>query len=121
MPISAGTPRAVSVTSRAMIAPVAANGTDTRRISGCTRLRKVPAIIMKTMAIAAIRARMTVTIATSSRLSPRGAEHHDRRVGAPEARAVNGLHPVEAVTSLVSALHAWTWLDMGRPDHAKPR
>ena len=41
MPIIAGTPSGVPVTSSRPIAPVAANGMDTSRISGWIRLRKV--------------------------------------------------------------------------------
>ena len=33
-------------------APVAANGMETIKINGCTRLRNVPTMIMKTSAIA---------------------------------------------------------------------
>src|SRR5262249_8411149 len=44
MPMRAGTPSAVPVMSSAMIAPVPANGIETSRISGCTRLRNVAAM-----------------------------------------------------------------------------
>ncbi len=60
MPMSAGTPSAVPVTSRSAIAPVAANGIDTSRMSGWIRLRKVAAITRNTIAIAASSARPEV-------------------------------------------------------------
>ena len=50
-------PAGVSVISSPAIAPVAANGMETIKISGCTRLRNVPTMIMKTRAIATSMAR----------------------------------------------------------------
>ncbi len=41
IPIREATPSGVPVTSSSAMAPVAAKGTDTSRISGCSRLRKV--------------------------------------------------------------------------------
>ncbi len=57
MPISAGTPSGVPVSSSSPMAPVAANGMDTSRISGWTRLRKVATMMTNTMAMATSRAR----------------------------------------------------------------
>ena len=43
-PMSAGTPSGVPVSSSASSAPVAANGTETSRISGCSSDRNVATI-----------------------------------------------------------------------------
>jgi hypothetical protein len=55
-PISAGSPSGVSVSTSMPNAPVAANGMDTSRISGCAMLRNVATMITKTIAIAASNA-----------------------------------------------------------------
>ncbi len=65
MPIIAGTPIGVPVTSSRPIAPVAANGMETSRISGWASERKVPTRSMKTIAIAASIARPRLRNASS--------------------------------------------------------
>ncbi len=65
MPIIAGTPIGVPVATRRPIAPVAANGMDTSRISGWTSERKVATSSMNTMATAASIARNRLVNASS--------------------------------------------------------
>ncbi len=65
MPIIAGTPIGVPVATSRPIAPVAANGMDTSRISGWTRDRKVPTSSRKTIAMAASIARPRLANASS--------------------------------------------------------
>ncbi len=65
MPIIAGTPIGVPVASSRPIAPVAANGMDTSRISGWASDRKVPTSSMNTIATAASMARPRLTNASS--------------------------------------------------------
>ncbi len=70
-PISAGTLSAVPLTSSRAIAPVAANGMETSRMSACTTLRNVAIMIRKTIAIAASTARpRSAKVSRCSALTP---------------------------------------------------
>ncbi len=70
-PIRAGTPSAVPVASSRPIAPVAANGMETSRMIGCTMLRNVATMMMKTIAMAASTARPSCLNASAwSALTP---------------------------------------------------
>ncbi len=64
-PIRAGSPRAVCVTSRPMMAPVAANGMEMSSTSGPRKLRKVATITSSTSMIAASIARPSCPNASS--------------------------------------------------------
>lgn len=66
MPIIAGTPIGVPVATSRPIAPVAANGMETSRISGWISDRKVATSSMKTIAMAASMARPRFLKASSS-------------------------------------------------------